>query len=886
MKNMTFSNKHRGGVNGFSAAPKITKTLLAAALLTAFSSGAFAAPDYYGGPDNHKGTYAPVIENQKSVINTTPPEDTYRRVIGGYYTLISKDTDNEKEAYEYNFESITTTLEGTTVEQEAIAGNRHGFEWGSVDSQKITMSLNTGTTTLNLNNATFKDSKFGSGEGEYHLSFISAGDHMKDRGLNYGGEVPVGVSNITNANLNINGGNYDTQIFGGSYLNAYGSQNVDLTAKIDNSNITIKGGTFSENTNIYGGGAIYNTYNYMNGNGREMINSVGKSTISITGATVKGDIYAGGLFAYGLWDGNGFTDNEGHVFKVNLKVGESEITVKDSKVGNIYSSNAFGQLDTTKGNTCNTAWVYTTNPETDEDSLNKGAGSTPTKLALINSTAKNIVIQQGQIDMTDSTASDVSLDEGNATLSGSEVSTLTLGSGTLNMTDSTAGDTTVKSGDVSLTSSTTGALNVQSGNLTLLNSSVGAASVPKGNVSVTNSSADSLSVDKGTLALSVTTTDNTVGTVKIGTLTTGSGVTVTASGDSAANDVLGGSLNKLLGQFEVNGKSGEPAGLPAGTQVILPESEIYGTMTGVIDENGYLTQTSEATNTKQDAYSSVNKASLLQWRHETNDLEKRMGELRDSAKGVGSWARVYGSEMEYGDQDLTTKNYSVQVGVDTDVPHNWKVGAAFNYTDSDTSYNHGSADGDSYVFSVYGTWLADNGLFVDLIGKYGRISTDFSLNGFDGSYDNNAWSMSAEAGWHWNVNGSVFLEPQLELTYGRVDGDSFRSAAGTKIEQDDFKSLVGRYGIRAGLTFPEHRGTIYARVTGAYEFKGDFGYTASNAYTSRSFDEDLDGSWVEYAIGANFSISDQAYTYLDLERSSCGDIDENWRWNVGFRYVW
>jgi outer membrane autotransporter protein len=822
-------------------------------------------------------------------------------VVGGYYTNLNSGTSNEKKDYEYKFDSITTTLSGTTVDEEITAGNRHSFGWaeGEHPPEAYSMSFTTGTTTLNLNNVTVKDPILTEISADpkknnaiYLSGFVTAGDYMKDRGLNYD-NPQTSISNITTANLNITGGEYHTQIYGGTLTNAFGGRNVTMNAYVKNSNITIKGGTFDENTNIYGGGAIWNFNTFMDSEGREIVNTVEKSTISISDATIEGDIYAGGVIAAASNDFTYHNDNDGatYTLKTSLKVGESEITVTDSKVGNIYSSNARGTLLITNSNIgstwhSNEAWTYAPAAETDEDSVSMGSGTTPTKLALINSTAKNIVIQQGQIDMTDSTASDVSLDEGNATLSGSEVSTLTLGSGTLTMTDSTAGDTTVTSGDVSLTSSTTGALNVQSGNLTLLNSSVGATSVPNGNVSVTNSSADSLSVDKGTLALSVTTTDNTVVTVKIGTLTTGSGVTVTASGDSAANDVLGGSLNKLLGQFEVNGKSGEPAGLPAGTQVILPESEIYGTMTGVIDENGYLTQTSEATNTKQDAYSSVNKAALLQWRHETNDLEKRMGELRDSAKGVGSWARVYGSEMEYGDQDLTTKNYSVQVGVDTDVPHNWKVGAAFNYTDSDTSYKHGSADGDSYVFSVYGTWLADNGLFVDLIGKYGRISTDFSLNGFDGSYDNNAWSMSAEAGWHWNVNDSVFLEPQLELTYGRVDGDSFRSAAGTKIEQDDFKSLVGRYGIRAGLTFPEHRGTIYARVTGAYEFKGDFGYTASNAYTSRSFDEDLDGSWVEYAIGANFSISDQAYTYLDLERSSCGDIDENWRWNVGFRYVW
>ena len=55
--------------------------------------------------------------------------------------------------------------------------------------------------------------------------------------------------------------------------------------------------------------------------------------------------------------------------------------------------------------------------------------------------------------------------------------------------------------------------------------------------------------------------------------------------------------------------------------------------------------------------------------------------------------------------------------------------------------------------------------------------------------------------------------------------------------------------------------------------------------SSRNF-YDLGGAWVEYAVGANFNLTDNAYTYVDLERTSGGEVTENWRWNVGFRYVW
>lgn len=54
----------------------------------------------------------------------------------------------------------------------------------------------------------------------------------------------------------------------------------------------------------------------------------------------------------------------------------------------------------------------------------------------------------------------------------------------------------------------------------------------------------------------------------------------------------------------------------------------------------------------------------LQWRHEMNDLTKRMGELRDSPAGIGAWARLYGSEQEYGKKNVTLRSTSVQVGAD------------------------------------------------------------------------------------------------------------------------------------------------------------------------------------------------------------------------------
>ena len=42
---------------------------------------------------------------------------------------------------------------------------------------------------------------------------------------------------------------------------------------------------------------------------------------------------------------------------------------------------------------------------------------------------------------------------------------------------------------------------------------------------------------------------------------------------------------------------------------------------------------------------------------------------------------------------------------------------------------------------------------------------------------------------------------------------------------------------------------------------------------------------MEYALGANVKLTETTYSYVDFERTSGGDIEENWRWNVGLRTV-
>lgn len=304
-----------------------------------------------------------------------------------------------------------------------------------------------------------------------------------------------------------------------------------------------------------------------------------------------------------------------------------------------------------------------------------------------------------------------------------------------------------------------------------------------------------------------------------------------------------------------------------------------------LNQDGSLSNVRIVKNDKLDAFGSVAALSAISLRHEMNSLSKRMGDLRDAPEGVGVWMRGYGSEMEYGAQDLKMRSKSVQFGTDQSIG-DWKVGVAFTYTDGDTSYDLGSADTKGYGVALYGTWFVPCGAYVDLMAKYNRLENDFKLNGMDGDYNSNAYGVSVETGYRFEfMDGGLYLEPQVGLNYGHIEGETIRTSNNVRIDQDNYDSLIGRAGLRAGFKFPKDKGTIYARLSGLYDFDGEVNGTATKGVAHNTIEEDLGGAWVEMGVGANFNWTSNTYTYIDFERTNGGDVKENYRWNVGIRHT-
>ena len=292
-----------------------------------------------------------------------------------------------------------------------------------------------------------------------------------------------------------------------------------------------------------------------------------------------------------------------------------------------------------------------------------------------------------------------------------------------------------------------------------------------------------------------------------------------------------------------------------------------------------------ARNTKLEDFSAVNAMTLVQWRNEINHLTKRLGDIRASESAVGAWARVYGGTSEWGDNSAVEMDHTtIQVGGDYRINPHWIVGGAFSYTDSDADLVNGQAKGESYSLAAYATWMGETGSYLDMIARYGHLKNDISAGNMVLDTSSNAFSLSFEGGHQFRFMERAYVEPQIEVTYGFISGDDATASNGVKIEQDDYQNLITRVGLRTGFDFPEKAGTIYAMLSYSYDFLGDADGTATKAGLHEDLNEDLGGGWVSYGVGAQFKLGDNAFAYGELERTSGGDIDNPYLFNVGLRW--
>ena len=193
-----------------------------------------------------------------------------------------------------------------------------------------------------------------------------------------------------------------------------------------------------------------------------------------------------------------------------------------------------------------------------------------------------------------------------------------------------------------------------------------------------------------------------------------------------------------------------------------------------------------SSNTKAAASAASAQAGLTQIG--VNHLRKRLGDLRESLESEdGAWVRAYSGNVtndKYG--EVASDYKGMQLGYDQSTPvksGRKYTGAAFSYTGAGNSFRRGGGDSKAYDFALYQTWIGKNGQYYDVIAKRGRLSSDYHVTDLSDNYstaDYKTWtdSLSAEYGVRKQLTNGWYIEPQAELTFGRVKGVDYTTSSG------------------------------------------------------------------------------------------------------------
>ena len=358
---------------------------------------------------------------------------------------------------------------------------------------------------------------------------------------------------------------------------------------------------------------------------------------------------------------------------------------------------------------------------------------------------------------------------------------------------------------------------------------------------------------------------------------------LTVNGTKEVTDAIANgeaNLQKLADVVKSNDKS-------AADTVTSDANDIIGGYSAkVLDGKVVVDSIKTVENAANRAISDIMNISLMTWRQENNDMNKRLGELRDSKGEHGAWARMARGESKYGAHSVKNQYNYYQVGYDEklNTNPNWTVGVALTRTEGNSTFAAGSGENNHTGLAIYGSYLSDSGSFVDLIAKYARLDNEFKTVGAgvgDADYKENAYSLSAEYGKRFTSDNGFWIEPQVELTYGTVGSVDYLTNKGYSVHKDSTDSLVGRLGFALGKNIKQ--GNVYVRASYLYDFDGESTVTMSGAGTA-SFKQDLGGGWWEVGVGTNLNLSEATHLYFDVEKTFGGNVATPWQWNAGVRW--
>lgn len=376
------------------------------------------------------------------------------------------------------------------------------------------------------------------------------------------------------------------------------------------------------------------------------------------------------------------------------------------------------------------------------------------------------------------------------------------------------------------------------------------------------------------------------------TLTSLEGSKLTTAEDVSASVTIAGALADEMGMDAVIKAYNDRKNYAGNGKVTFSGGLIGDDLIGRNDENGVFVQESSRKNTQLVSIGEGTAITMMQWRADADDMAQRMGDLRSGDGTAGAWVRTFGGKAEAGHVD--NKYYGIQAGVDALIGSGGTkqfAGGALSYATGDADFANGT--GENYIGTLtgYSTWLFENGAYIDVTAKWGKLHNEFDLavdtRKLSGRYSTQALALTVESGHRFPLSRLTYVEPQVAFTASHIFGEDYGASEGVTVEQDSINSYVARVGLQAGVNCPNNMGAFFVRASYLYDLDGETSTTArmANAKDANRFDQDFGGGWYEFGLGMNVNFTKNLYGYADFEYVTGGEIKTPYRWNAGVRYA-
>ena len=278
---------------------------------------------------------------------------------------------------------------------------------------------------------------------------------------------------------------------------------------------------------------------------------------------------------------------------------------------------------------------------------------------------------------------------------------------------------------------------------------------------------------------------------------------------------------------------------------------------------------------------SLRQAQLLLVEDDLSGIHQRLGEVKNGEKG-NVWVRNVNSRQKLAalstgkseTSGFKQNVHSLQVGADTAVTDNLRVGGFVGRSQANVDFNGHYGDGKvrSNSVGLYAAYLADNGIYVDNIVKYSRLHAN---SNYTEKRHYNAYTISSELGKRFSLANDWTITPQAQLAWTHISSQE---------NEDSLSSVYSRIGLRVAKGFALSNGwnlQPYAEVN-AITSKNR---SSKIHYANSALDVASSRGRFESAVGLNAGFANHRFG-LEVSRADGKNFDKPYAIQAVYRYQW